>query len=213
MTALPIPIADRSYVGSVTPLKTGGRRDVSITPNDANLPRAFDETDFVTALRRFFAALEAEAHTHQGDPVATTQALARLDALLADIRYVRDSIRDMAAEALQTEKIRRLVIEGVAAVESTTEVKRSEWQHLELLTAMLRQSDLALLSTDDGEVFRGEAAAERLLAWFRPEWKMTAVRTLGLNPDDFCTVATDDDGKPLRTPTVRFHDNRVRRMK
>jgi hypothetical protein len=41
---------------------------------------------------------------------------------------------------------------------------------------------------------------------------MTAVRQAGLDPDNYCRVQTDDDGKPVRTPTLRVLDNLVRRM-
>lgn len=205
-------IGSAQYRATVTPLKTGGRRDITVTPNDPDLPRAFGAGDITTALRQFFAAIDSEANEHRDDPVALVQALARLDTLAADVRAVRDSVRRMAAEALQTERVRRLVVEGVAAVESSTEVKRTEWQHDRLLGDMLNGVGLSLLDTSTGERIDGNEAADVLLAWFRPEWKMTPIREAGLNPDDYCTTMTDDDGVPVRTPTLRMLDNLVRRM-
>lgn len=200
-----------TYQARVTPLKSGGRRDIEVTPNDPHLPVSFDQTDVVAVLRRFFDALEAEAQEHRGDPVATSQALARMEALLADVRSVRDSIRDLAAEALRDEQVRRLTVTGVCTVEGTSEVKRTAWRHSELLAAVLNREGLSLLDTAEGEVIHPEQAAETLLQWFSPTWKMTGVKNSGLNPDDYCTVETDDDDRPVRTPTVKMVDNLVRR--
>jgi hypothetical protein len=205
-------IGSGTYRASVTPLKTGGRRDITVSPDDLNESAAFTTTDITASLRAFFAAIDAEAEQHREDPVALVQALARLDTLAADVRAVRDSVRRMAAEALQTERVRRLVVEGVAAVESATEIKRSEWQHARLLGDMLNREGLSLLDTSTGERIDGTEAAEMLLAWFRPEWKMTPIREAGLDPDDYCSTMTDDDGNAVRTPTLRMLDNLVRRM-
>jgi hypothetical protein len=97
-------------------------------------------------------------------------------------------------------------------VESSTEVKRTEWQHARLLGAMLNVASLSLLDTRSGERIDGTEAAEMLLAWFRPEWKMTPIREAGLDVNDYCSTITDDDGNPVRTPTLRMLDNLVRRM-
>lgn len=204
-------IGSGQYRASITSLKTGSRRDVTVTAS-VDRPNAFDATGILGALMQFFAAIDAEAEQRRDDPVALVQALARLETIAADVRAVRDSVRRMAAESLQTEKVRRLVIEGVAAVESSTEVKRSDWQHERLLGDLLNGAGLSLLDTSTGERIDGNEAAELLLAWFRPEWKMTAIRQAGLDPDGYCRVATDDDGKPVKTPTLRMLDNLVRRM-
>lgn len=206
-----IQLGSASYPARITPLKTGGRRDVEIGEAET-LPAAFMRSDIISQLRRFFADLEAEASDRAGDPVALSQALARMEALLADVRYVRDSMRSLAAEALADERIRRLTVLGVATVEASSEIKRSEWQHNHILSAMLAAHGMALLHLQTGEIHHPEIAAETLLAWFRPEWRMTALREAGLNPDQFCTVASDDDGRPIRTPAIRIVDNIVRRI-
>jgi hypothetical protein len=200
-----------TYQARVTNLKTGGRRDVEVTPNDPNLPASFDQTDVIAVLRRFFDQLEAEAQEHRGDPVATSQALARMEALLADVRSVRDSIKTLAAEALNDERVRRLTVSGVCTVEGTSEIKRSNWQHAELMAKILNTEGLSLLNTAEGEVIHPEQAAELLLGWFNPTWKLTALKSLSINPDDYCDVQTDDEDRPVRTPTVRMVDNLVRR--
>jgi len=200
-----------TYQARVTNLKTGGRRDVEVTPNDPNLPESFDRTDIVGTLRRFFDALESEAQEHRGDPVATSQALARMEALLADVRSVRDSIKTLAAEALNDEQVRRLTVSGVCTVEGTSEIKRTAWQHAPLLEACLAKTELAMIDTTTGERVTAEFVAKVLLSFFSPTWKLTTLKSLSINPDDYCDVATDDDDKPVRTPTVRMVDNLVRR--
>jgi hypothetical protein len=208
-----VPLGATHYSARVTPLKTGGRRDIEVTPNDLQAPHAFEQTDIIARMRAFFVALDDEATQYQGDPVALAQALARLDALVADVRWVRDTIRTMTAEALKEQKVRRLTIEGITTVEGTSEVKRTNWQHEQLLTDMLNNASLSILNTATGEVISAEDASPLLLEWFRPEWKMTPLKTAGLNPNDYCTVALDDDGKVTPTPSVRMINNTERETK
>jgi hypothetical protein len=200
------------YVARVTPLKTGGRRDIEVTQADPDMPVSFRQTDILAALRRFFDALDAEADLHADDPVATAQALARMEALLADVRYVRDRLKSLTATALQAERIRRLTVSDIVTVEGTTEVKRSGWEHARLLTTVLIGQAQRLINVETGEVMTAEESAALLLEMFRPEWKLTAIREMGLDPDEFCHVETDDDGKPIRTPSLRMVDNVVRRI-
>ena len=209
MSAL-VPLGASVYTASVTPLKTGGRRDIEVTPNDPESPKAFGQTDIIARMRAFFIALDEEAKTHEGDPVALAQALARLDALVADVRSVRDTIRTMTAEALKEQRVRRLTVQGVTTVESTSEVKRSNWQHQRLLGDMLNRYGLSLLNQTTGEIFEGQYAADRLLEWFNPTWKMTPIKASGLDPHDYCDVNTDDDGKAVATPSVRMINNEER---
>jgi len=209
MSAL-VPLGASVYTASVTPLKTGGRRDIEVTPNDPESPKAFGQTDIIARMRAFFIALDEEAKTHQGDPVALAQALARLDALVADVRSVRDTIRTMTAEALKEQKVRRLTVQGVTTVESTSEVKRTNWQHQRLLGDMLNHYGLSLLNQTTGEISEGQYAADRILEWFNPTWKMTPIKGAGLDPHDYCDVNTDDDGKAVATPSVRMINNEER---
>jgi len=201
-----------AYEARVTPLKTGGRRDVEVTPINPTGPEAFGSTDVLGVLRQFFDRLDQEAAEHEGDPVALSQALARMEAVLADVRHVRDTMRTMTAAALNDERVRRLTVSGVVTVEGTSEVKRTEWRNENVLSALLAAHGYALLHLPTGEIRRHEQAAPALLEWFRPDWKMTAMKQAGIDPDQFCTVATDDDGRTVRTPTVRIVDNIVRRI-
>ena len=55
------------------------------------------------------------------------------------------------------------------------------------------------------------AFAGFVLTHLTPNWKMTKMRDdLGIDPNDYCDVLQDDDGKPIKTPTVRMHDNRIK---
>lgn len=205
-----VPLGSTHYSARITPLKSGGRRDVEVTPNDLQVPHAFERTDIIARLRAFFVALDDEAKEHRGDPVALAQALARLDALVADVRSVRDTIRTMTADALKEQKIRRLTVSGVTTVEGTSEVKRTGWEHERLLADMLDHYGWSLLNQTTGEIAEREAAAETMLEWFRPEWKMTPIKAAGLDPNLYCTVSTDDDGKVVPTPSVRMITNTER---
>lgn len=211
MTTTELALPGATYEARVTPLRSGGRRDVEVLSPDPDAPAAFAQTDIVGSLRAFFAALDAEAEQHRGDPVATAQALARIEALLADIRTVRDTLRDMTASALVASAIRRLTVGGIVTVEASTEVKRTDWQHEALLGALMAQRGLSVLDHSTGELLEGADAAGAVLAWMRPEWRLTAVRDAGIDPDAYCTVATDDDGAPMRSPSVRIVDNVARR--
>jgi hypothetical protein len=205
-----VPIGTTSYSAKVVPLKVGGRRDVEVTPNDLQVPHAFERTDIIARMRAFFVALDDEAQQHRGDPVALAQALARLEALLADVRWVRDAIKTMTAEALREQRIRRLTVSGVTTVEGTSEIKRSGWRHEELLGDLLSGAGLSLLDTSTGEKIDGNEAADVLLAWFRPEWKLTPIKASGLDPHKYCEVSTDDNGKPVSSPSVRMINNEER---
>lgn len=205
-----VPWGANTYEAKITMLKVGGRRDIEVAPVDPEAPKAFGETDIVGRMRLFFLAIDAEAKAHRGDPVALSQALARLEALVADLRAVKDDVKRMAAEALNDQRIRRLTVQGVVTLEGTSQLKRSGWRNEELLGDLLNGAGFSLLETSTGLLVDGIEAADMLLEWFRPEWKMTAIKKSGLDPNQYCEVETDEDGKPVSTPTVRMVDNRER---
>lgn len=208
------------YDVTVTPLKQGGRRDITVHATEP--VSAVEAQDFTTAMRSFFMAMEAEARRYVGDPVATSRALAHLEALLADVRYVRDRVAHLAATALATSKVRRLVIEGVIAVEGKTESNRHDWQNARVLTDVIRRLQLRVLDQANGEWLEPDVAAGWLLDALRPDWKITALRALGLDPDDYSTLdrepVTDEQlerdpnakGRPIREPKIHIIDNRVK---
>jgi hypothetical protein len=207
-----VPVGSGEYVARVTPLKgRSDRSDVEVEAVDD--VEAFARNDIVARLREFFADLEGEAQQHAWDPVALSHALARMEALLADVRYVRDTIRDLDARALHAAKVRRLTISGVVTVEGTSELSRTGWRHAELLHAMLSRQfgGETLVVADTGETVDLGAVTDLLLSWFTPSWRLTPIREAGLNPDRFCEVLVDDDGKPVREPAVKMVDNLIRR--
>jgi hypothetical protein len=199
------------YEIETTPLKTGGRSDWNVKDHHNSHPVAFEATEIVAKLRQFFDQLEAEAEARRDDPVAMVHALARMEALLADVRYVTSAIRDYAATSLQEAKVRRMVVEGIAAVEATTASQRTGWEHQKALAAMLKAAEVAVLDKATGELMDDETSAQVILEWFTPSWKLTAMKAAGLDPDDYSDQPKDEEGRPLREPTVRFHDNRLRR--
>lgn len=200
---------------TVRPLKTGGRADWEVAQfrESAGVPAPFADTDITTQLRAFFDRLDQEIERHRGDPIALTNALVRMEAVLADVRSVTNTVRERTAEALAEHKVRRLTIDGLATVEGTSSSERTEWDHHPLLTAML-DAEFAtpiLANPDTGELISTEEMATAILSWFRVEWRLTPIRDAGLDPDDYSTQPKDEDGKPLRTPTVRIHENTLRK--
>jgi hypothetical protein len=187
------------------------RSDWTVPAGSALVASASEAPDWVAALRRFFMAMDAEVEQYRHDPIATGQALARLDALLADMRSVRATLNTATAESLNEYGVRRLVIQGVAVLEASSTDDRHAWRHEDLLPAVLRALGVDhLVNTETGEAFSCEDLAVRLLAMLRPAWKLTGLRAIGLDPDDWCEYTEDDDGRMVRVPTVRFVDNAVR---
>ena len=200
------------YDVAVTPLKSGGRSDVVVSNGDRT-PSAFASTDIVSRLRVFFDQLAVEAESHADDPVAMVNALARMEALLADVRYVTAEIRDHTARALSAGKVRRITVEGVATMEASSASERTDWQDHALLTKMLERHGCdSLIDSDTGEVVRSDALATDILSWVRVQWRLTPIREAGLDPDSYSTQPANEDGTPLRTPTVTVKDNLVRRQ-
>ena len=214
----PIPPGDDlalfdRYDVDVRPLRTGRRVDVVVRQSTPT--PSIEAPDFVARLRQFFADMDSEVDRHVHDPIATAQALARIEALLADVRYLRDRLTKVTAESLKAMEIRRLTVSEVTTVEASNETKRSEWQHEKLLTRLLEQHGFkrGVVSPDTGERMDLVDLVALLLGWFRPEWRLTGVRESLVDPDDYCTVERDDDGKPVKTASIRIVDNLVRRQR
>ena len=212
--SVPALLDEGGYEFSITPLKTGGRSDVHVVTHGDVEPSAFGETDIVGQLRVFFDKMDAEIEARKADPVAMVNALARMEALLADVRFVTNTARTRTAEVLDAAKIRRLTIDNVATVEGTSEASRTDWQDEKLLTDMLTcQIGDDFIQRDTGECRTTDVLASMVLEWVRVEWRLTPIRAAGLDPDDYSTQPKSEDGKALRTPTVRVHDNSMRKQK
>lgn len=198
---------------TVRPIRSG-RADWEVAQfrESAGLPAPFADTDIVNQLRVFFDKLEAEATERRDDPVAMVNALARMEALLADVRTATASIRKYAAEALSDYKVRRMTIDGLITVEGTSSSERTDWQHERLMTDMIKACFTDhLVEGETGQVHSAESVAKIILEWFRVEWRLTPIRAMGLDPDNYSDQPTDEDGKPLRIPTVRIYDNQLRK--
>lgn len=199
---------------TITPLKGRSTRvDVEVRNTDHE-PAAMGTTNIVDHLRRFFDELDKEAETRSDDPIAMVTALANLDALLADVRYVRDTVRKHAATGLVDNDVRRLAIEGVAAVEASSTLDR-KW-HDDKLMRMALEVELGdqHVNTHTGEKLDVDALADQLLTWFGISyWRMGALKPAGIDPDTFSDYPTDDDGKPARQPAVTMKVNNIRRQR
>ena len=185
-------------------LVRGGRRDITV---HASAPtEAIESTQIVPTLRAFFAAIEAEAERLADHPEATVQALARVDAMLADLRYVRDRLHQITAVALKEQGIRRLTVEGVASVEAKVDTRRTDWDNETLLDLVLAALPVRYVDIETGEMMEPADMRALLAPYFRPDWRLTALRNLGIDPDEWCTVAE-------QVPTLRMIDNLERTIR
>ena len=190
------------------PLQRGGRSDWRVPAGTEVV--SFDETDIIARMRLFFDALDAEAERRQDEPVAMVNALARMEALLADVRYVRDTMHKYCATALHEQKIRRLTLEACATVEASSNADRT-WHDKKLMTRLL--SEFHVTDKNTGEVVEPDRMASHLLGFAAVTyWRMKQLKAAGLDPDEYSDIAKDEDGKIIRTPTVRMVDNLIRRV-
>lgn len=201
-----LPVLVGTYGATVTPLKSGGRSDWNVAKTLEVAP--VQAPDFIDAMRRFFDGMDREITHYVDDPIATSQALARVDALLADVRYVRDRLRDVTAVSMNTQRIRRLTVESVTTVEASSTVEW-DWDDRGLMEFVL--SDLRLVDADTGELYGEDVIAERILSLLAPRWRSTALKEQGINANDWRETPLDEQGKPIRKPTITIKDNRVRR--
>jgi hypothetical protein len=213
---LPAPVVAAGYELAVQPLARGGRQDWHIT-NDVGEHPGLEAPDIIAMFRKFFERMDTETTLREGDPVATGQALAKMDTLLADMRYVRDRLRDVTATAMNDHRIRRITVEHIATWESSSTVSRTNWQHDQLVNDMMAHEcgDDYQILTSDGELLPASVLSEVISALYSPATapRVTPIKEAGFKPDDYCDIQLDEDGKPVRTPTVRINDNTYRRNK
>lgn len=210
LPAVVLDLPDVVYDVEIHKLKSGGRRDV-LVHNTAPV-ESIDRTGIVDQLRAFFDAIEREATWRKDDPISTVQALAKVEAMLADLRYVRDSIQSLVATALHDQRIRRLTVDGCVTAEASTDTSRTGWEHAKLTRDVLRlavkMGRVPLLSNEEIDQI-----VNALLRFFTPDWRLTPLRESGLNPDDYSEVSRDEEGNLKRRPTVRIVDNLERRAR
>lgn len=201
-----------AYVVDVVELKGASNR-VDWTVSAAPAVTPADAPDFVAALRRFFADFVDEVARHKHDPIATGQALAKVEAINADLRYLINLLRSTTATAMDDYRVRRIVVEGVGVWEASSTIEKSEWQHERLVTDYLTARGVLKAITDDGELVPVEYVAGLVGLLYGPSTapRVTPLKEAGLRPDDYCTMKVDEDGRAVRTPTVSVRVNEVRK--
>ena len=188
--------------------KAGRREDWSVPSQ--NTPVPFVDTDIVKHLRSFFDEMDKEAQQRKDDPIAMVNALARLEALLADVRYVRDTVRTYAAESMEAQHIRKLIIEGLCTMEAVSSGSPRKWNDSKALAMLLTNYHMTDKLT--GEVKEADEVATDLLEWFAISyWRVGPFKELGMPVEDFAEQDKDEDGKVVRTPSVRIIDNNMRK--
>jgi hypothetical protein len=164
--------------------------------------------DFVDAMRRFFDGMDREIDAHVNDPVATVQALARMEAIMADMRYVQNRLKSVTGAAMAEMKIRRIVIERVATVEAAAITADRNWNDAGLLRHIL--DNWKHIDADTGEVVESERVASLILELAKLSWRSTPMPDHDIEPADWYEREVGDDGKPIKTPTTRMIDNRIK---
>jgi hypothetical protein len=214
MNELPAPIVAAGYQIEVTPLARGGRQDWHIAGDQKKHP-ALDGPDIIAWLRRFFEQMDAETILRKDDPVATGQALAKMETLLADMRFVRDTLKTVTAASMTDNRIRRIVVDHVATWEASSTTNRTNWQHAKIVKDMLDYEcgEGWRIITEDGEMLGSDVVLEIVSDLYSPSTspRVTPIKEAGLTVNGYCDEELDDDGKPVRTPAVRIIDNQYRR--
>lgn len=212
---LPVQVF-QTHHAEVTALKGKSTRvDVYVGSELPDIPT--ERPDWVQAFRTFLDRMDQETDRYAQDPIATSQALARMEAILADMRYVRDRLRDVTADSMNRYGIRRLTVQGVSVAEASSSVQRSNWQHADLVWEMLERLGVAevMLNQATGEMVPvREYVTETIAALYGPSTspRITPVKEAGLRVEDYCEMEYEEDGvTPARTPTVRLMDNSVRK--
>lgn len=165
--------------------------------------------DLTMALRRFFDGIESEIITYSADPIALSHALAHIETILADVRWVHGLLVRATARAIDAARIHRLTVEGVGTFEASGSYKRTQWEHDRLMREVLVRFGWRFIDPNGEVIEPGEVAAELLTA-LTPSWKLTGLRGLDIDHDEYCRVERDEDDKPVVTPSVRVYDNAIK---
>jgi hypothetical protein len=175
------------------------------TPMDV---QPIQSLDFVDAMRRFFDGMDREIDAHVDDPIATAQALARMEAIMADMRYVQNRLKSVTGASMAELKIRRITVERVATVEGTANTADRQWNDAGLLRHIL--DNWKHIDAETGEVVESEQVANLILELAKLSWRSTPMPDHDIDPHDWYERELGDDGKPVKTPTTRMIDNRIK---
>jgi hypothetical protein len=120
--------------------------------------------------------------------------------LLAAVRECRRQLADfekvLEADVVAQAKDRRFTVPGVGEVEIRSTTKRTQWQHADLLAAVVSRtidSPETLYDVETGEllpyaVIAQNVAREVAACFSLGAGKLTGLRQLGLDADEYCTV-------------------------
>lgn len=175
------------------------------TPMDV---QPIQSMDFVDAMRKFFDGMDREIDARIDDPVATAQALARMETIMADMRYVQNRLKSVTGASMAELKVRRITVERVATVEATALTADRKWNDAGLLRHVL--DNWKHVDAETGEVVESEQVADLILELAKLTWRSTPMPEHDIEPSDWYERELGDDGKPVKTPTTRMIDNRIR---
>ena len=206
-------IALPGYTVVVRKTPRSKRADWEVVIPDDTTPA--DRPEFVEALRRFFAEFDEQISAHVDDPIATGQALTKIEALLADLRYLAGLLRNVTAASMDAGSVRRITVEGIGVWEASSSLQRSNWQTSNLVAEFLLRSNIRAAVTVDGEIVEPLFVADIISELYGSSTapRITPLRGVGMDPDEFCDVAEDEEGAPVRTATVRVVDNQARKVR
>lgn len=146
------------------------------------------------AMRLVIMRLGDALPDYEGDTLALGSAAARLEALAADLRFLVNEVKRLAAISM-TEK--RMVIEGVAQIERVNSAGKTTWDHDKLAHAVIAEAwaRAEVNSPDDVARVLREAVAFSY-------WRKTYLREHGIDPDDFSET---ERGKPTLKITANTY--------
>jgi hypothetical protein len=205
-----VPALPDSYTIDARKVPRSSRSDWTVARIDADTPA--DSPEFVGALRRFLVEFDAEIERHKHDPIATGQALTKLEAIAADVRHLTNRLREVTARSMMLREVRRIVVEGVGVWEASSSVKRTNWRIGPLVAAYLTRQGIIKAITIHGEMIEPSDLGELIADLFgSTDPRLTPLKAVGIDPDVYCDIERDEDSKPVRTPAVRVVVNETRR--
>lgn len=146
----------------------------------------------------FIAGLDALGSdlAESEDPATIAQAIAQARELIRQIREFSAGLEIRYAEIAP----KHLEVAGVGQVTVKHAVRRTQWDHPEILKRVVALArDEQMIDPDTGEVLEDpfSAAARVLSECASFSWKVTALRPRGIDPDEHCHTEFDH-------PTVMF---------
>lgn len=136
-------------------------------------------------LRAVPLRLADEAGSVAGDVIALSARAARLDGLRAQLALVNDEVKASAGELMHRQRLRRFHLEGLATITTGGGVKRANYRHLELATALMH----AVSRQHGGELHPRDVLHAILDCAGIVFWRAEALDRYGVDIDLFCDKA------------------------